>query len=115
MKCGGHCENVKLQMGDYHLKTHMFSINMGGCDIVFGIEWLRTLGPIAMDFKELYMSFVNDSHTLLHQGIRVNPPKVINSHRMEKLLKKWRSSIIPQFHAIQGCETTRIDPPSQMK
>ena len=50
MKCGGRCENVKLQMGDYHLKTCMFAIDMGGCDIVLGAEWLRTLGPITMDF-----------------------------------------------------------------
>eukprot|EP00253_Pinus_taeda_P004829 PITA_04829 len=57
MKCEGRCENVKLQMGDYQLKTHMFSINMGVCDIVLGADWLRTLGPITMDFQELYMSF----------------------------------------------------------
>jgi hypothetical protein len=36
IKCGGHCENVHLQIGDYHLKSHMFSIDMGGCDIVLG-------------------------------------------------------------------------------
>jgi hypothetical protein len=36
MKCGGRCENVCLQIGDYHLKYHMFSINMGSCDIVLG-------------------------------------------------------------------------------
>ena len=64
-KCGGHFENVKLQMGDYHLKTCMFVIDMGGCDIVLGAEWLHTLGPITMDFQELYMSFVKDSHTYL--------------------------------------------------
>jgi hypothetical protein len=34
MKCGGHCENVRLQIGDYHLKSHMLAIDMGGCDIV---------------------------------------------------------------------------------
>jgi hypothetical protein len=34
MKCGGCCENVCLQIGQYHLKSHMFSIDMGGCDIV---------------------------------------------------------------------------------
>eukprot|EP00253_Pinus_taeda_P015118 PITA_15118 len=50
MKCEGCCENAKLQMGDYQLKTHMFPIHMGGCDIVLGAEWLRTLGPITMDF-----------------------------------------------------------------
>jgi hypothetical protein len=63
MKCGGHCENVKLQMGDYHLKTHMFSISMGGCDIVLGVEWIHTLGPITMDYQELYMSFTQEAHT----------------------------------------------------
>jgi len=35
MKCGGHCENVHLQIGQYHMKYHMFSINMGSCDIVY--------------------------------------------------------------------------------
>jgi hypothetical protein len=30
MKCGGPCENVKLRMGDYSLKTHIFTIEMGG-------------------------------------------------------------------------------------
>jgi hypothetical protein len=50
MKCGGRCENVRLQIGDYNLKSHMFSIDMGGCNIVLGVEWLRTLGPILMDF-----------------------------------------------------------------
>jgi hypothetical protein len=38
MKCGGHCENVRLQIGDYHLKSHIFAIDMGGCDIVLGAD-----------------------------------------------------------------------------
>jgi hypothetical protein len=36
MKCGGHFESLCLQIGEYHMKYHMFSINMGGCDIVLG-------------------------------------------------------------------------------
>jgi hypothetical protein len=55
MKCGGHCDNVSLQIGHYQQKSHMFFIDMGGCNIVLGVEWLRTLGPILMDFKELTM------------------------------------------------------------
>jgi hypothetical protein len=57
MKCGGCCENVCLQIGDYHLKSHMFAIDMGGCDIVLATNWIRTLGPILMDFKEITMQF----------------------------------------------------------
>jgi hypothetical protein len=55
MKFGGRCENVRLQIGQYNLKYHMFTIDMGGCDIVLGAEWLHTLGPITMDFKDLTM------------------------------------------------------------
>ena len=38
MKCGGIYENVHFQMGDFFLKTQFFSIDMGGCDIILGIE-----------------------------------------------------------------------------
>jgi hypothetical protein len=62
MKCGGHYENVHLQIGDYHLKSHMFAIDMGGCDIVLGEDWLRTLGPILMYFKNLTMKFDQEGH-----------------------------------------------------
>lgn len=50
MKCEGHCEHIKLQMEDYHLKTHMFVIEMGVCDILLCVEWLHRLGLITMDF-----------------------------------------------------------------
>jgi hypothetical protein len=36
MNDGCRCENVFLQIGYYHLKSHMFYIDMGGCDIVLG-------------------------------------------------------------------------------
>jgi hypothetical protein len=37
MKCEGCCENVHLQIDNYHLKSHMFPIDMGGCDILLGV------------------------------------------------------------------------------
>eukprot|EP00253_Pinus_taeda_P012205 PITA_12205 len=102
MKCEGRCENAKLQMGDYQLKTHMFSIHMGGCDIVLGAEWLRTLWPITMDFQELYMSFKHNNSTHTLRRLQVGSPSIISSHRMEKLLKKGHHGVLAQFNAIQG-------------
>jgi hypothetical protein len=102
MKCGGHYENVHLQIGDYNLKSHMFSIDMGGCDIVLGVEWLRTLGPILMDFQNLTMQFDQGGHKHKFQGITAGSPEIISFHRMEKLLKKGHSGVIAQLHAIQA-------------
>jgi hypothetical protein len=105
MKCGGCCENVCLQIGGYHLECHMFAIDMGSCEIVLGAEWLRTLGPILMDFKKLTMQFVQEGHQYKFQGIIVDSPEIISSHCMEKLLKKGHSGIIAQLHAIQATKT----------
>jgi hypothetical protein len=108
MKCGGHCENVHLQIGDYHLKSHMFAIDMGDCDIVLGADWLRTLGLIFMDFKGLTMQFNQEGHQYKFQGITVGSPEIISSHCMEKLLKKGHSGVITQLHAIQATKTPLV-------
>jgi len=97
-----------LKIGDYHLKSHMFAIDMGGCDIVLGVEWLRTLGPILMDFKELTMQFDQEGQQYKFQGIIVGSPEIISSHRMEKLLKKSHSASIVKLHAIQPTEKPSV-------
>ena len=43
---GSRCANVKHQMGDDLLKSNMSAIEMGGCDIILGVEWLQTLGNV---------------------------------------------------------------------
>jgi hypothetical protein len=80
----------------------MFAIDMGGCDIVLGANWLRTLGPILMDFKDLTLQFDQEGHQYKFQGIIVGSPKIISSHHMEKLLKMDHPDVINQLHAIQA-------------
>ena len=76
------------------MSNYMLVVNIGGCDIVLGAEWLRNLGPVTMDFKELYMIFVKDYHTHTIKRIQARPLKLIDSHIMEKLLKMRNSCII---------------------
>jgi hypothetical protein len=108
MKCGGICENVCLQIGQYHMKYHMFAIDMGGCDIVLGAEWIRTLGPILMDFKELTMQFHQEGQQYKFQDITIGSSEIISSHRMEKMLKKGHFGIITQVHSSQATEKPSV-------
>jgi len=100
MKCGGQCENLELRMGEYSLRKHMFSIEIGKCDIILGVGWRRTLGPITMDIVELYMSFQKDDNSYKLKGLKVGSPKIINSHH--------HYGIIAQFHVIQTLGTLLI-------
>jgi hypothetical protein len=69
---------------------------------VLGVDWIRSLGPILMDFNELNMQFDQDSHQYKFQDITIGSPEIISSHRMENLLKKGYSGVISQIHAIQA-------------
>jgi hypothetical protein len=102
MNYGGHCENECLQIDRYHMEYHIFSIDMGGCNIVLGEKWLRTLVPILMDFKELKMKFNQEGQEYKFQGIILGSLEIISSDHMENILKKSHSDIIAQLHSIQS-------------
>jgi hypothetical protein len=76
----GRSENVHLQIGQYNLKYHMFSIDMCGCDIVLSVEGLHTLGPILLYFKELTIQFQYDGQQYKFQRITSGSPEIISSH-----------------------------------
>jgi hypothetical protein len=42
---------------------------LGGCDVVLGVEWLRTLGPVLWDFQLMTMAFNQASHHVILQGL----------------------------------------------
>lgn len=113
MKYGGHCENVCLQIGQYHMKSHMSFIYMGDCEIVLGVEWIRTLGPILIYLKELTMQFNQEGNHYKIQGITIGFIDIISSHRMQNPLKKGHSNIIAQLHSIQAIETLCVLPDLQ--
>ena len=53
----GKIRNLWISIGDYNLHSKMFSLPLGGCDVVFGSQWLPTLWPILWDFAKLWMQF----------------------------------------------------------
>jgi hypothetical protein len=42
----GVCQFVSLKIQGHHFSTNFYLIPLGGCDVVLGVDWLRTLGPV---------------------------------------------------------------------
>lgn len=51
----GTLVHASVKIHDFHFIKDLHPIPLGGCDIVLGIQWMRTLGPILWDFDKLYM------------------------------------------------------------
>ena len=94
INCSRKFHNIKLSMGEYVLTNPMFSIPMGGVDVVLGVQWLQSLGTIAFNFQELFMKISAKEKEVELMGIAGKPGKIISSNSMTKLLKKEQRGIL---------------------
>ncbi|BBH02927.1 transposable element gene [Prunus dulcis] len=82
----GCCAAVPLTIGTYVYTSNMFALPLGGCDIVLGVQWLRTLGPILWDFERLTMKFWHGNEQICLSSSKPQPPQPISCQQMDKLL-----------------------------
>ena len=40
INCSGKCHSIKLTMGEYLLDSPMIVVQMGGADVILGVQWL---------------------------------------------------------------------------
>lgn len=65
----------------------LFTIPFGGLDVVLGVQWLGTLGPVLWDFKRLQMSFWHGDHQVVWNGevILTNPIRLATTSGPQSL------------------------------
>jgi hypothetical protein len=82
----GICRDVHIFI-DEEFITDLFIIPLGDYDMVLGVQWLRTLGPILWDFEQFHMSCWHDDHLVRWQGTTAHQSwKVTNSIAAQDLL-----------------------------
>jgi hypothetical protein len=100
INCIGKCHSIKLNMGEYLWDSPMIAIEMGGVDVVLGVQWLQSLGKMALNFQYFFMIFSLEGKEIELRYIQGKPSKVISSNGMEKLLKKRHCGVIVQLCSL---------------
>lgn len=67
----GRCKELELDIGGYHLTCNPQLFDLGGPDIVLGIEWLKTLGDTVINWQTQTMSFWEQQRWVTLQGARI--------------------------------------------
>ncbi|MCI17754.1 hypothetical protein A2U01_0038904, partial [Trifolium medium] len=53
----GMCKEMEIYIGDLKLSPNLHLFELGGIDVVLGIEWLKTLGDTVINWKQQTMCF----------------------------------------------------------
>ena len=67
--CRGLARDVAIKISEEFFSVDCFAIPLDSYDMVLGITWLRTLGPILWDFDDLCMAFTHQGRRVLWKGI----------------------------------------------
>jgi hypothetical protein len=65
----GICRDVHIVIDKDEFLLDFFIISLAGYEMVLGVQWLRTLGPILWDFGRAQMSCWRDDHQAIWHGV----------------------------------------------
>lgn len=88
MHCQYTCKKLVWKMQGVSFDSDMLVLPIGGCSMVFGVQWLITLGDITWNFKQLKMEFSIMGHKVSLRGIKPPAAKLVQQSGMDKLLAK---------------------------
>ena len=57
IECAGQCQGLTLTIQGVPITADYYVLPAAACQVVLGVQWLETLGPIKMDYKRLTMTF----------------------------------------------------------
>nr|XP_034919250.1 uncharacterized protein LOC118052388 [Populus alba] len=93
----GSCSDIKLMIQENQFVTRAYVLQLGGCDMVLGIQWLKGLGPILWDFSALQMEFQKEGKGVLIRGIGVEDSEVDCSPTFLQELRRVEEGLILQI------------------
>nr|GEZ34424.1 Ty3/gypsy retrotransposon protein [Tanacetum cinerariifolium] len=64
LHCHGFCSNVPLNLKSTTFTISCFVLPIEGTDVVLGMQWLGSLGPILADFSIPQISFTHEGRTI---------------------------------------------------
>lgn len=112
--CRGVARDLGIRIADEQFSIACYSIPLDGFDMVLGMSFLRTLGPILWDFDDLCMAFMRAGHRVLWRGIGstrhdVQPTRRLNAVRHDgpALLDRLLQDFDDLFAAPQGLPPAR--------
>jgi hypothetical protein len=89
MLCDRYIPGTKLTLGKHHLAQDFYVMDLPDTNIILGVQWLSTLGPITTDYKTMEMSFTEENgKKVVLRGMTGNTPRVVIAKRMEAIFRR---------------------------
>jgi hypothetical protein len=89
MPCNRYILGMKLTLGRHELVQDVYVMDIPDTNIILGVQWLNTLGPITTNYKTMEMPFVEErGQKVVLRGMTGNSARVVMAKRMEAIFRR---------------------------
>ena len=94
LTCRFLCPKVPINMQGHEFLLDFFLLPIEGPDVVFGIQWLQSLGRISMDYSEMTMEFKWERQSVILLEDPIPNPNMISFNQFQALLSNSKRQLI---------------------
>jgi hypothetical protein len=88
MPCDKYIPQMNITLGRYSSTQDFYAMDLPHTNVILGVQWLSTLGPITTNYKTMEMSFNSEEgKKVTLKGMTENSPKVVLAKRMEAVFR----------------------------
>jgi len=88
MPCDRYIPQMSLTLGRYNLTQDLYVMDLPDTNVILGVQWLSTLGPITTNYKTMEMSFNSEEgKRVTLKGMTENAPRLVSTKRMEAIFR----------------------------
>jgi hypothetical protein len=103
MACDRYIPGMKLTLGRHELVQDVYVMDLLDTNIILGVQWISTLGPITTNYKIMEMSFIEEGgRKVVLWGMIGNVAKVVTAKRMEAIFRRDEIVYATKFR-ISAC------------
>ena len=102
VKAKGICDQVKVKIGKWKVVDSFLPLELGGVEVILGMQWLHSLGVTEFDWKKLIMTFQHEGKKVV---IRGDPSLTKTMVSLKSLMKTWNSEdhkYLVECRAMEG-------------
>ncbi|KAL4033568.1 hypothetical protein IC575_006666 [Cucumis melo] len=101
----GVCKDVEIQLKNWSVKEEILPlIELGGVDVILGMQWLNSLGVTMVDWKKLTLTFSAEGKQICVKG---DPTLTKARIRLKSMFKTWGNQdkgFLIECKAVEVCE-----------
>lgn len=70
IECAGQCQLFTITIQGGPIAVDYYVLPVAACQLVLGVQWLETFGPIKTDYKQLSLTFQCGGVSHTFQGLK---------------------------------------------